>query len=79
MATRANNGRRRTTGRKNVRKKSGMTVKGKIVLTSAFFALGLIGASLAVIYVAQGKGEGYKKKYLADELRDSLTILDTKS
>ena len=54
MATRANNGRRRTTGRKNVRKKSGMTVKGKIVLTSAFFALGLIGASLAVIYVAQG-------------------------
>ena len=75
MATRANNGRRRTTGRKNVRKKSGMTVKGKIVLTSAFFALGLIGASLAVIYVAQGKGEGYKKKYLAQQTYSSNPII----
>ena len=75
MATRVKNGRRRTTGRKNVRKKSGMTVKGKIVLTSAFFALGLIGASLAVIYVAQGKGEGYKKKYLAQQTYSSNPII----
>ena len=75
MATRVKNGRRRTTGRKNVRKKSGMTVKGKIVLTSAFFALGLIGASLAVIYVARGKGEGYKKKYLAQQTYSSNPII----
>ena len=76
MATRVKNGgRRRTAGRNKVRKKSGMTVKGKIVLTSAFFALGLIGASLAVVYVAQGKGDGYKKKYLAQQTYSSNPII----
>lgn len=76
MATRVKSGgRRRTTTKESSRKKSGMTVKSKIVLTSAFFALGLIGASLAVVYVAQGKGDAYKKKYLAQQTYNSNPII----
>ena len=76
MSGRINNteGRRRVS-RKKTRKKRGMTIKKKIVMTAGIFAIAFVGISIAVINVAHGKGDGYKKKYLAQQTYSSNPII----
>ena len=76
MSGRVNNTeRRRRAGRKKTRKKRGMTIKKKILMTAGVFAVAFVGISLAVINVAQGKGDGYKKKYLSQQTYSSNPII----
>ena len=76
MSGRVNNtDRRRRAGRKNTRKKRGMTIKKKILMTAGIFALAFVGISIAVINVAHGKGDGYKKKYLSQQTYSSNPII----
>jgi len=76
MSGRVNNTeRRRRAVRKNTRKKRGMTIKKKILMTAGIFALAFVGISVAVINVAHGKGDGYKKKYLAQQTYSSNPII----
>ena len=76
MSGRVNNTeRRRRAVRKNTRKKRGMTIKKKILMTAGIFAAAFVGISVAVINVAHGKGDGYKKKYLAQQTYSSNPII----
>ena len=76
MSGRVNNTeRRRRAVRKNTRKKRGMTIKKKILMTAGIFATAFVGISVAVINVAHGKGDGYKKKYLAQQTYSSNPII----
>ena len=76
MSGRVNNTeRRRRAVRKNTRKKRGMTIKKKILMTAGIFAVAFVGISVAVINVAHGKGDGYKKKYLAQQTYSSNPII----
>ena len=76
MAGRVNNTeRRRRADRKKTRKKRGMTIKKKILMTAGIFAVAFVGISIAVINVAHGKGDGYKKKYLAQQTYSSNPII----
>ena len=76
MSGRVNNTeRRRRAVRKNTRKKRGMTIKKKILMTAGIFALAFVGISVAVINVAHGKGDGSKKKYLAQQTYSSNPII----
>ena len=52
----------RRVNRKKTYKKRGMTIKKKIIMTGAIFAVAFVGISAAVINVAHGKGDGYKKR-----------------
>ena len=76
MSGRVNNTeRRRRAVRKNTRKKRGMTIKKKILMTAGIFAAAFVGIFVAVINVAHGKGDGYKKKYLAQQTYSSNPII----
>ena len=76
MSGRVNNTeRRRRAVRKNTRKKRGMTIKKKILMTAGIFATAFVVISAAVINVAHGKGDGYKKKYLAQQTYSSNPII----
>ena len=65
----------RRVNRKKTYKKRGMTIKKKIIMTGAIFAVAFVGISAAVISVAHGKGDGYKKKYLAQQTYSSNPII----
>lgn len=65
----------RRVNRKKTYKKRGMTIKKKIIMTGAIFAVAFVGISAAVINVAHGKGDGYKKKYLAQQTYSSNPII----
>ena len=65
----------RKVNRKKTYKKRGMTIKKKIIMTGAIFAVAFVGISAAVINVAHGKGDGYKKKYLAQQTYSSNPII----
>ncbi|MFC2476212.1 MAG: peptidoglycan D,D-transpeptidase FtsI family protein [Catonella sp.] len=65
----------RRVNRKKIYKKRGMTIKKKIIMTGAIFAVAFVGISAAVINVAHGKGDGYKKKYLAQQTYSSNPII----
>ena len=65
----------RSSNRKNTHKKNGMTVKEKVFLTAIIFACAFIYISFVVINVARGKGEGYRKKYLAQQTYSSNPII----
>ena len=52
-----------------------MTIKKKILMTAGIFAAAFVGISVAVINVAHGKGDGYKKKYLAQQTYSSNPII----
>ena len=53
----------------------GMKFKSKIVLTGIFLIGGFITIIISIISVAYGKGDGYKKKYLAQQTYNSNPII----